>query len=164
MENEMPAGAPAGTQIEPARAEGYASGQAAGLAEAMERDAGASAESNAKIAELEIAAAGDGRTKGMTFSAALCALKLGERVPRAGWNGKNMFLFLVSGSTFEVNREPLLSIMGRGRIVDYQPHIDMLTANGTVVPWLASQSDLLAGDWYILDARETDETITDAAA
>ena len=44
----------------------------------------------------------------MNFGQAIEALKEGKRVARAGWNGKGMFLFLVSGSNFVVNREPLL--------------------------------------------------------
>ena len=51
----------------------------------------------------------------MNFGQALEALKEGKRVARTGWNGKGMFLFLVAGSNFVVNREPLLSIMGGGR-------------------------------------------------
>jgi len=60
-----------------------------------------------------------------------------------------MFLFLVAGSNFTVNREPLLSIMGEGAEVTYRPHIDMLDATGSVVPWLASQTDIMAEDWSI---------------
>jgi len=83
----------------------------------------------------------------MNFGEALAALKEGRRVSRSGWNGKGMFLFLVAGSNFTVNREPLLSIMGAGAIVTYRPHIDMKDAEGKVVPWLASQTDILAEDW-----------------
>lgn len=86
----------------------------------------------------------------MNFSKALEAIKDGKRVFREGWNGKGMFLFLVPGSQFKVNREPLLSIMGEGAIVDYHAHIDMKTAQGYIVPWLASQADLLADDWQIV--------------
>lgn len=86
----------------------------------------------------------------MDFSAALAAVKTGKRIARSGWNGKGMFLFLVPGSQFKVNREPLLSIMGEGAVVDYHAHIDMKTAQGYVVPWLASQADLLANDWEIV--------------
>lgn len=88
----------------------------------------------------------------MNFGEALEAIKDGKRVARAGWNGKGMFLFLVPGSTFTVNREPLLSIMGEGTQVQYHAHIDMKTAQGYVVPWLASQADLLSEDWEIVDA------------
>lgn len=83
----------------------------------------------------------------MDFSDALRLVKAGKRVSRAGWNGKNMFVFLVPGSTFRVNREPLLSILGEGTEVQYHGHVDMRTANGQIVPWLASQTDILAEDW-----------------
>lgn len=86
----------------------------------------------------------------MDFGKALTAIKQGKRVAREGWNGKGMFLFLVPGSQFKVNREPLLSIMGEGIVVDYHAHIDMKTAQGYVVPWLASQADLLSDDWEIV--------------
>ena len=87
----------------------------------------------------------------MNFGEVLAALRDGKRVARAGWNGKGMFLFLVPGSTFMVNREPLLSIMGEGTQVQYHAHIDMKTAQGYVVPWLASQADLLSEDWEVVD-------------
>lgn len=83
----------------------------------------------------------------MDFGDAIRAMKSGKRVAREGWNGKGMFLFLVSGSNFTVNREPLLSIMGEGTQVQYHAHIDMKTAQGYVVPWLASQADMLSEDW-----------------
>ena len=87
----------------------------------------------------------------MNFGNAIEALKEGKRVARAGWNGKGLFLFLVPGSNFIVNREPLLSIMGEGAQITYRPHIDMKDAEGKVVPWLASQTDMLAEDWQIVE-------------
>ena len=86
----------------------------------------------------------------MNFSQALDQIKFGSRVAREGWNGKGMFIFLVKGSTFITNREPLLSILGEGVEVNYCPHIDMKTADGKIVPWLASQTDVLADDWQVL--------------
>lgn len=83
----------------------------------------------------------------MNFSAALEHIKAGAKVWRKGWNGKGMFIFLVNGSTFEVNRAPLLGIFPAGTVVNYHAHIDMKTADGMVVPWLASQTDILADDW-----------------
>lgn len=83
----------------------------------------------------------------MNFSQALELIKAGKRVQREGWNGKGMFLFLVPGSTFEVNRPPLLGILPEGTMVEYHAHIDMKTAQGYVIPWLASQADLLCDDW-----------------
>jgi hypothetical protein len=86
----------------------------------------------------------------LDFGHAIVALKSGHKVARAGWNGKSMFLFLVAGSTFAVNRPPLLGIYPEGTKVDYHAHIDMKTAQGYVVPWLASQADMLADDWTIV--------------
>jgi hypothetical protein len=83
----------------------------------------------------------------MDFGDALRLLKKGSKVARAGWNGKGMFLFLVPGSEFRVNRPPLLGIYPEGTVINYHAHIDMKTAQDTVVPWLASQTDVLAEDW-----------------
>ncbi len=83
----------------------------------------------------------------MDFQSALSLLKIGKCVARSGWNGTGMFLYLVKGSEFVVNRPPLNEIMAEGTVVSYRAHIDMKTADGTCVPWLASQSDLLEDDW-----------------
>lgn len=96
------------------------------------------------------AEATDTLVTGMDFGTALAALKAGQRVRRAGWNGKDMFLFLVPGSTFAVSRPPLLGIYPEGTVINYCPHTDMKTADGSIVPWLASQTDILAEDWEVL--------------
>ena len=83
----------------------------------------------------------------MSFSYALMALKDGRCVARTGWNGKDMYLYLVSESTFVVDRPPLNVLLDEGTTVNYRAHIDMRAADGTFVPWLASQSDLLEDDW-----------------
>ena len=89
--------------------------------------------------------------KNMTFGQALIELKAGGKVAREGWNGKGMFLFLVGGSTFKVNRPPLLGIYPEGTEINYHAHVDMKTADGQIVPWLCSQTDMLAEDWEILE-------------
>jgi Protein of unknown function (DUF2829) len=86
----------------------------------------------------------------MNFGQALELLKDGKKVERQGWNEGGMFLFLVPGSTFKVNRAPLLGIYPEGTEISYLPHIDMKTAQGNVVPWLASQTDVLAEDWQMV--------------
>lgn len=83
------------------------------------------------------------------FEAALSYVKAGGKATRNGWNGDDQFIFLVDGSTFEVNREPLLGIFGAGTLINYHPHIDMKLVDGSIVPWLASQGDLLATDWVL---------------
>lgn len=85
------------------------------------------------------------------FGWAIRHIKAGKRVAREGWNGKNMFIFLVPGSTFKVNRPPLLGIYPEGTEIDYHAHIDMRNASGVIVPWQSSQSDMLSNDWTIAE-------------
>lgn len=77
----------------------------------------------------------------LTFGQALDHLKEGDRVSRAGWNGKDMWLKLVEG--YQVG--PDKHVLGRRLL----PWIGMKTADGSFVPWLASQTDLLAEDWVL---------------
>lgn len=72
----------------------------------------------------------------ITFSQALEALKAGKRVARAGWNGKNMHVVLQPPD----DRSPMTL-----------PYLYLYTVTGDRVPWLASQTDLLAEDWHVLD-------------
>lgn len=90
------------------------------------------------------------KTEGMNFGLAIEAMRKGFKVCRAGWNGKGMFLFLVPGSTFRVNRPPLLGIYEEGTEVEYHAHIDMKTETWKIVPWLASQTDMLSDDWMVV--------------
>lgn len=74
----------------------------------------------------------------MDFGKAISELKSGNYVAREGWNGKNMWLHLQVPDTHSK-----MSL----------PYIYMCTAQGDLVPWLASQSDVLAEDWIIIDAQ-----------
>jgi len=91
------------------------------------------------------------KTENLTFGQAIEALKAGKKVAREGWNGKGMFLFLVPGSKFKVNRPPLLGIYPEGTEIEYRPHIDLKTADGSIATWSPSGSDALAEDWIIID-------------
>lgn len=88
----------------------------------------------------------------LDFGLALQALKDGHKVTRSGWNGKSMFVFLVNGSRFEVNRAPLLGIYPEGTEINYRPHLDIKAADGTIGPWSATNTDMLANDWHIVEA------------
>lgn len=79
-------------------------------------------------------------------------LRNGSLVRRKGWNGKGMFLYCVPSSQFKVSRAPLLGIYPEGYNVHYSAHIDMKTADGSCVPWVCSQSDLLSTDWEWAEA------------
>jgi Protein of unknown function (DUF2829) len=88
----------------------------------------------------------------MDFSLALEYIKGGARLSRKGWNGKGMFVFLVQGSKFIVGRKNRCPAISEGTEVEYCPHIDIKTADGKIVPWLASQTDLLADDWGVVSS------------
>ena len=79
------------------------------------------------------------------FGEAIRALKSGQRVARAGWNGKGMWLRLIPAGEWSI---PNLSLEP-GTILPLLPWIGMRTAGGEFVPWLASQTDILAVDWTV---------------
>ena len=92
----------------------------------------------------------------MTFGLAIEALKMGRRVARVGWNGKGMWLALQPGSV--ITPEQARGGAAKGRAdegatgITILPHIDMRAADGSiVVGWLASQTDMLAEDWQIVE-------------
>jgi len=74
-------------------------------------------------------------TNSLCFGVAIQALKSGNKVARQDWNGKGMYLLL--------QRPDEHSKMTR-------PYIYMKTANDELVPWVASQSDILEDDWEII--------------
>lgn len=73
--------------------------------------------------------------QGASFGAAIMLLKSGRRVARAGWNGKGMWLALQVPDEHSKMR---------------RPYIYMSDAQGLLVPWLASQTDVLADDWELV--------------
>lgn len=93
----------------------------------------------------------------MTFGLAIEAMKKGHKVARKGWNGKGMFLFIQEGSRIETKdiRAELMKEYCKSRAIQHvkiNPHIDMKAADGShVVGWLASQTDMLSEDWYIVE-------------
>ena len=97
-------------------------------------------------------------TNGLDFGDALNALKIGKRVGRAGWNGKGMWLALSSPISPEHQRAGLglnpsgiySFINGLDAPVPTLPFIVMKTATNELVPWLASQTDMLAEDWTVV--------------
>ncbi len=85
-------------------------------------------------------------TIGMTFGLAVEAMKQGQKVARAGWNGKGMFVYWVSPGEYPPKMEAAREFFG-GRDVPYRDYIAMKTVDDQVVPWVASQTDILAEDW-----------------
>lgn len=92
-------------------------------------------------------------SKNLNFGQAIEALKQGKRVSRAGWNGKGMFLYHVPAASYPAQRNTLGTMAGvfPGDMVPYCAYIAMKTMQDNVVPWLASQTDVLAEDWSIVE-------------
>lgn len=88
-----------------------------------------------------------------SFGHAIASLKLGHRVARAGWNGKGMFLYYVPENKYPASRNEHGTMVGvfEDDMVPYGAYIAMKTAQNNVVPWLASQTDVLAEDWQIVE-------------
>ncbi len=93
------------------------------------------------------------------FGRALAHIKDGRRVARAGWNGKGMWLYLNLGSHDKTEQRPLIDgvsrslfTLGDDGTVTRLPNINMRAASGaTVTGWLASQTDMLAEDWMLVE-------------
>jgi len=79
---------------------------------------------------------------GLSFGPALALIKDGYRLQRVGWNGKGMYV--------ELQLPDAHSKMTR-------PYVFMFTVDGDRVPWVASQTDLLADDWQVVSKAATTE-------
>lgn len=98
---------------------------------------------------------------GMSFGLAIEAMKAGYKVARSGWNGKGMFIYIVSGTEIPIDNLknecrnhvfPLHSEFSDCETTQkICSHIDMKAVDGSiVVGWLASQTDVLANDWVVV--------------
>lgn len=97
--------------------------------------------------EIEEVQNGSERATGLRFGQAVELLKKGVKVARAGWNGKGMWLSYVSGTNYDVGCGAVGYDPNVDSKVELSPWIGMKTADGKYVPWLASQTDVLAEDW-----------------
>lgn len=86
----------------------------------------------------------------LNFGDAVTALKDGKKVARSGWNGKGMFLYHVPANNYKATTDVAKKEWGEDAFVPYGAYIAMKTAQNNVVPWLASQTDVLAEDWEIV--------------
>src|SRR6266478_6302012 len=88
----------------------------------------------------------------LNFGHVLMALNDGLRVARRGWNARGQFVFRVRGSTHIVDsRSPLAGAFPNGTRIEEHAHLRIKSAQGTTAPWVASQTDLLAEDWEIVE-------------
>lgn len=85
------------------------------------------------------------------FGTALHLMELGERMQREGWNGKDMFIYIVPAASYPAQRNAKGVLVGDypDDMVPYSAYIALKTNSGEVVPWTISQSDALATDWCL---------------
>lgn len=97
----------------------------------------------------------------LTFGEALEAVKEGSLIGREGWNGKGMYVYQTVGNTVSKDFIPKFAslpqsvkdkLTERNTDVVFNSSLTMFTATGEMQPgWLASQTDMLADDWCVLD-------------
>jgi hypothetical protein len=88
----------------------------------------------------------------MNFGDALEQVKLGARIARAGWNGKEMYVAYQPGypDGIGINANTAAATgIPEGTACRFLPYLMMRTAQGDFVPWAASQPDVLSDDWAI---------------
>ena len=98
----------------------------------------------------------------MRFGEAIEKAYAGKKIARHGWNGKNMYVYLTEGRLIHIysweerlpSQELTETEKKRGHVI-VKPHLDMVNAQGErIIGWTASQMDMLAVDWYVVDEED----------
>lgn len=87
-------------------------------------------------------------TDGLSFGLAIEAAKAGHKIQRAGWNGKNQHVELATRISY-VNAESVFMNVEHADIGNKA--LAFVGTSGVQLGWLASQSDMLADDWRIVE-------------
>lgn len=99
-------------------------------------------EENEKVPQQE-------QTENLSFGQAITAAKAGKKVARKGWNGANMFAYIVPANTYPAQTEVAKATFGEN--VPYRAYWALKTAQNDVATWSPSGSDSLAEDWAIVE-------------
>lgn len=87
----------------------------------------------------------------MNFGDAIKAMRDGKRVQRSGWNGKNQYIELAACISY---------MNAKGEVVNVNHDaignkaVAFVGTSGVQIGWLASQADMLADDWKLVDSKE----------
>lgn len=86
----------------------------------------------------------------MDFGSAIKLLKEGKRVQRNGWNGKNQYIELATNISYKNADDEIINAehesIGNKAIA-------FVGTSGVQLGWLASQADMLAEDWKIVEGE-----------
>lgn len=96
-------------------------------------------------------------TDAMNFGLATEAAKRGYRVARAGWNGANMYAYIVPAASYPAQTDAARAEFGD--MVPYRAYWALKTAQNDVATWTPSGSDTLADDWHIVLVTEKEAKI-----
>lgn len=87
-------------------------------------------------------------TSGLSFGLAIEAAKMGKKIARAGWNGKNQYVELAYCISYKNNAADVVNVnhcnIGNKAFA-------FVGTSGVQMGWLASQADMLADDWQIVE-------------
>ena len=84
----------------------------------------------------------------MNFGLALEELKKGNKVKRSGWNGKNQYIELAERVSYINSKGELIN---EGHLNIGNKVIAFIGTSGVQLGWLASQADMLAEDWQVIE-------------
>ena len=83
-----------------------------------------------------------------SLGTALEYLKHGKKVARKGWNGKNQYIELATNVSYKNTKDEIINVdhdaMGNKAIA-------FVGTSGVQLGWLASQADMLAEDWQLVE-------------
>ncbi|MEF2620082.1 MAG: DUF2829 domain-containing protein [Clostridia bacterium] len=93
----------------------------------------------------------DEKTDVFDFGKAIQLLKEGEKLQRKGWNGKNQYIELATNISYKNTDEEIINAehdsIGNNAIA-------FVGTSGVQIGWLASQADMLAEDWKIVEEEK----------
>ena len=91
------------------------------------------------------------------FGEALFWAKKGLKVSRKGWNGKGQWVSFTEGRELDLSKDNIWTknvkdvAESNGGKVTIRPYLSLKTADNQIqIGWLASQSDMLSNDWYLV--------------
>ena len=86
----------------------------------------------------------------LNFGQAIEAAKQGKKVARNGWNGANMFAYIIPANSYPASTQAMKDYF-KGELVPYRAYWALKTAQEDIATWTPSGSDTLAEDWIIVN-------------